>query len=288
MKKERWGILLMAVLWTILSGNEKRAPVAAITEMRGKVEIKRDVGWEAILPLQALFPGDVIQISPEGKAVISYLGVSTETVMEADSPYTVKEKKLGESREKKLLSKLNMIFDGLIHPEEKKMVSLVTRSASANRFLEPSNSLVLFPEEAVIFQWEGTAPSYFVSLYQKPEGKEQKLIYEKKVEGNSLTAPAEIFQEGTTCRWTIVSDSWKGGGMFQVLTKTETKSIRTELQDVLKEIPSENQVTRILFEYGFLMDAGLVYDAHRTIEAARAKYPDDETLKKIIATGNSF
>jgi hypothetical protein len=36
------------------------------------------------------------------------------------------------------------------------------------------------------------------------------------------------------------------------------------------------------------MDAGLVYDAHRTIEAARAKYPDDETLKKIIATGNSF
>jgi hypothetical protein len=279
--------LFVAVVWAILAAEKKPAPVATITEMKGKVEIKRDGGWELIMPLQALFPGDVIRISPQGKAVISYLGVSTETMVEANSPYTVKEKMPGESRQKKLISKLTTIFDGLVHPEERKMVSLVTRSASAGRLLQPDNTLVLFPDEPVLFQWKGTEPSYFVSLYQIAGGNEHKLIDEKQVEGTSFTAPVATFQEGAIYRWTISSGAWKSGGMFQVLTKAETESVRSELKDILKEIPSENQVTRVLFEYGFLMDYGLVYDACKTIKAALAKYPDDETLKTIRLTGSA-
>ncbi len=261
---------------------ETRAPAATLTEVAGKAEIMRGHDWADLLPLQPLYPGDVIRIGAGGKAVLNYLGLRTESISEATSPYTIQEPKIAESRGKKAVSKLKKIFQGLIRKDEERTVALVTRAKSAVKIIQPDNTPVLYPEGGLIFQWEEDRPPYSLHIYQKADGTERKSVYEKQIQESQARVPAEIFREGMIYNWVIFSDSNQGGGKFQVLSKAETNSLRGELAEVIKEIPEGNRITRFLVEYGYLLDKGLFYDAYRTVQTARAQFPENETFPKLL------
>lgn len=267
-----------------LSGlaEETATPAATITEVVGKAEIMRGQDWVELLPLQPLYPGDVIRIGAGGRAVLNYLGLRTETITEATSAYTIKEQKIAESRGQKAVSKLKKIFQGLIRKDEERTVALVTRAKSAIKIIQPDNTPVLYPEDSIIFQWEDDRPPYSLHIYQKEAGRGLKEVYEKQIQESMMSVPAEIFQEGMTYNWVNFSDSKQGGGKFQVLSKAETSSLREELSEVIKEIPEGNRITRCLVEYGFLHEKGLFYDAYRTVQTARAKFPENETFPKLL------
>jgi hypothetical protein len=281
---KRWLLVGLFSVLAVLSGlpEEKEAPAATLTEVEGKAEMMKGQDWVELLPLQPLYPGDIIRIGEGGKAVLSYLGFSAETITEANSPYTIREPKIGASRGKKAISKLVSIFRGLIRKSEERSVALVTRAKGGINVIQPDNTPVLYPEGAIIFQWEDDRPPYSLHIYQKVDGQGRKAVYEKQVEESLASVPAEIFLEGTTYNWVNFSDSKQGGGAFQILSKAETRSLRGELSELLQEIPEGNRITRYLVEYGFLTEKGLFYDAYRALHKARAEFPENETFPKLL------
>jgi hypothetical protein len=277
--------VFLAIFFCSLLPKEEPTPVATVTEIEGKAEIKRDLVWEQLFPLQALYSGDTIRISKGGKAVLIYLGALTEIITELHSPYVIKDKQVGDTQTHKAKNKLNNIIRRLMHREEERSLSLSTRALSSQlkeiKIIRPNSTSILYSKDSIQFRWQGDRPPYHISIYKTNDRGERKIIFEKEVEENMASVPAKYFVENAIYHWVIFSDTHQGGGTFHLLNKLDTKSILKKLSEILKVIPEQNSVTRYLIRYEFLVEKGFLYDASRTLDEARQRHPDNETFKKL-------
>jgi hypothetical protein len=277
-------LFLLLPLLSVYSENTS-SPVATLTEVVGKVEIKKGQNWEQLYPLQPLNPGDVIRISAGGKAVLMYLGASTEILTESQSPYFIKEKQYEKNRKKKVSEKINVIVQSLMNKKEERSMTLATRSYSIQpkklEGAQPDMISLLYQEDFISLRWQGEPAQYHVNVYVGNKYGGGKSIYENEVNENKISIPINFFPENTDCYWTVFSATHQGGGEFHILSKTETRSILSEISKILREISEENSITHYLIKYGFFLNKGLYYDADKILLEARTKYPENETFRKL-------
>ncbi len=264
---------------------EQGSAVATLIHKEGVVEVRRNGAWQELLPLQPLYDGDEIRIRG-GIAVLTHLGFAAQTLRESDSPYTIREKKVGQGRSKKALAKLNKIFSGMVHGPEEKGVMLATRGSpqvagDTFRSLVPDRTPILFPSAGVTFRWQGATPPYLLRIFKGGPGEKKQAIGEFERQMNGADLPADLFADQTLYHWEVISGALKGSASFQVLGKEESAAILLELNGILRELPGDDELTRYLVSYGFFIENGLRFDAQRVREEALKKYPENAALLRL-------
>lgn len=276
--------VLLAFL-TSLAADGKKNPLATLTEVTGKVEIMRGQTWERLYPLQPLFPGDAIRVGPGGQAILMYLGASSETIGEPQSPYIVTEKKAKSGQRNNINKKIGMIVQKLIQGEEERTSVLTTRSmpnkAERLRVLHPDGTSVLFRPDLVKLQWLGGRPPYHLAVFGLGKQGQETKVLENDANDASLDIPLGSLLEDTYYRWQVTSGEQQSSGTFHVLSRAATESIQAELAGIVQRIPGGNSATQYLIKYGYMLDHALLYDANKVLIEARERFPENETFRKL-------
>jgi hypothetical protein len=285
MKKSFVACMLLFLIYPQLYTSENETPTATITEIEGTIEIERMQGWEQLAPLLPLFAGDRIRVSKPGKAVVMYLGGSPIAITEAESPYTIKKLSLEKSKKEKVGQKLTELINKLLGKESRKSVDLVVRGdVDCSKTIQPNDSIILFPEEKIMFCWPGQQPPYSISIFKDDSKNGDECIYNKTTNDTFHFVPIEIFKENTSYSWALSSPLEEWDGSFTLKSQNDTGVILKEIINILNEIPEEFSLTRTIVEYQLLIDYKLFYDANKLICKSLSLFPDNETLKLMLST----
>ncbi|MGD2091019.1 MAG: DUF928 domain-containing protein [Candidatus Aminicenantes bacterium] len=296
MRKKLLLTIFLIALCVGHSPGKRNQVIATITEIQGKAEIKKEENWQDLHPLEPLYDGDFIRI--KGKAVLMYLGISTEVIGVTNSPYIVRKRKFAEGRFKKVLKKVKRNLSGLIMPQYKyKIKTLGVRSGSEKIkiIMPPNKTSILFPKNFIRFKWiyvkepydESSGTVYF-RIHQRLKKKKTKTVYEQLIENiegnNSLMVPGSVFREGATYQWSFNRQKL---GTFYILGKKKGNSILSETSHLLKEmkVPQLEEPygsTFFLIQYSLFIEKGLHYDAIKNLYKLHKENPANETLTKIV------
>ncbi len=257
--------------------------IATVTEFEGTVEIRKGGKWEILNPLQPLFHGDVIRVSTGGKAVLMYLGASVKTITHKESPYTLKNIKIGQSQTQKAANKIKNVIFGIFQKEKPRTTRLNVRDIKDRiKIIQPAkNTLILYPKEYIRFKWEPARPPYGVQIYMELDNGDRRKVYEKELHETNLKLPGTLFKKSKTYSWIVFSEWREETGMFQLMNQADSKNFLSELSDIMARIPKENQITRFVVQYGMYIDKGLFYDAQQLYTKIQNMYPKNETIKKL-------
>jgi hypothetical protein len=281
-KKYLLFIIIFYISFFNILANTNQA-IATVTEFEGTVEIKKGGGGETLNPLQHVFHGDVIRVSTGGKAVLMYLGASVKTITHKESPYTLKNIKMGHSQTQKAVKKLKNVILGIVQKGKSRTTRLNVRNIKDRiKIIQPAKStLILSPKDYIHFKWEPARPPYRVQIYMELGNGDQRKVYEKELHKTNLKLPGTLFKESKTYSWIVFSEWREETGMFQLMSQADSKNFLSELSDIMARIPKENQITRFVIQYGMYIDKGLFYDAQQLYAKIHNKYPKNKTIKKL-------
>jgi hypothetical protein len=278
----------VAALWTLLVPGRSWAadPVAYLTEIqaKGSAEVRvRPAGegdWRVARPLQALRPGDQLEVRGEARAVVLFhAGGTTRTITPADSPLTIAAPPTpgGGVELSQVMASVNRFLLG--RQEVPRLRRLAARGlAMTPRILAPRQTR-LFPGPTT-FEWEGHEELRYTLRVIGPQGVVWR---QTNLPRGPVVYPATAppLTPGVPYHWELEAPGFTTErAQFEILTDAEAARVGAALA-VLDGAPGNSPGTLVVMRVALLFEEGLYDDARRRIEAAVLARPDDPTLRLL-------
>lgn len=289
-----YGCLVM--LCSAVSGWASIAMVAEVKALDGVAEVREagKVEWKRAVPLLSLGQGDLVRVSRSGSVMVMYAnGKDVVRVTAANSPFTVKALKKGDSRN----AKTQALFDdltGFLGNKKRDVLSapLAVRGermdlpsslvpARPTYVLAPAQTVVMNPRPGI--EWVGPPRrSYSVRILQG-----DRVVWERtNLVGTRLAYPAEeaALTEGE--RYTLsvqANGSSPATSWLQVATKTEREAIEAKCARVGREAAeSLPAAVKTSLVYAALASEGYWFDARARLISALNADNDNPLLHLLM------
>ena len=262
-------------------------PVAVLTEIRpgkGEVRVKRadDPDWTAPRALQALRAGDLVQVTADGRATVTFTGGSSQSVTAATSPFTVQAPRgeTGSDRARSLVGGVTQFLLGQPKPQAYQSLS-VRAGAPPPRIVSPRETKLL--PGSPTFEWTGPPRSDYRIQLTGPQGR----VWEQAgVPRRPLPYPASAppLTPATRYSWTLeLSGQAAQRANFEILPEADAARVRAALGELTPGGLGSGDASPVtLVRAGFFLQEGLYAEARRELVDAIAKDPDEPTLRQLL------
>lgn len=261
-------------------------PVGVLTEIRGRVEVKRagEAQWTAAQPLLALRPGDQLRAAGDGRAALVFTGGrGAQAVSAGNSPFTVQAPATAAASDKVkgLVGSVTDFLSG--KQKDLAYLPLSVRSVRPPKVVQIEPRATKLLGTPVVFEWSGSDTLRYKVRLLGPQGQiwEQESLPRKP-----LTYPgsAPALEPGVRYTWQLEPT---GQPMqqteFQILAPADATRARESL-DLLSpaSLPGYSASSVAMMRAGFEMRDGLYADARRELMTALANDPDEPTLHVLL------
>jgi hypothetical protein len=283
----RWSAFLSAIAMLFL-GQPAWAvdPLAVLCEIRigrGAVWVQHagTADWMPPRPLLALHVGDQIRAEGDGQAVLIFTGGGTQTVVLANSPYTVQAPTAESGRENvgALVGRVTQFLLG--QGKSPTYRPLAVRNPRQPVILSPRETKLL--PGSVTFEWSGPDRLRYTIRVRGPQG----LLWEQaQLSRRPLSYPesAPNLRAGVPYTWELQTNGHPvQRAQFEFVPVSEAARVQETLvllqPDTLQGYPAN---TVLLLRAGFFLREGLHQDARRELLAGIAANPNDPTLQQLL------
>jgi hypothetical protein len=261
-------------------------PVAVLSEIRidkGEVRVQHagTADWMPPRPLLALHAGDQIRAEGDGQAVLIFTGGGTETVVSANSPYTVQAPTAESGRENvgALVGRVTQFLLG--QGKSPTYRPLAVRGALQPVILSPRETKLL--PGAVTFEWSGSERLRYSVRVRGPQG----LLWEQaQLPRQLLSYPeaAPALGAGVRYTWELQTNGHPvQRAQFELLPVSEAARVQETLALLQPDtLPGYPPNTILVLRVGFLFREGLYQEARRGLLAGIAADPNDPTLHLLL------
>ncbi len=280
----------LAVLGVLVLGVAAWAadPVAYITEIQRKaagevrVRFAGESDWRAPRPLQALRPGDQLQVQGDARVVVLFhAGAGTKTVTSARSPFTVEVAAGGAAGSRDQLRTVTASVGQFLlgKQETPQYRRLATRSICPEPLIIAPRHTRLFAGD-LRFEWEGCDRYRYTVRLVGPQG----VVWEqsdlpRQVLAYPATAPA--LMPGVPYRWELEAPGRPvDRTQFEVLADADAARIRSAL-GALDRVEGYSPGTLVVMRAVLLFEEGLYADARRQVETALGAQPNEPNLRML-------
>ena len=261
-------------------------PVAVLSEIRtgqGEVWVQHDgtADWMPPRPLLALHAGDQIRAEGDGQAVLIFTGGGTQTVLSANSPYSVQAPTAESARENvgALVGRVTQFLLG--QGKSPTYRPLAVRNPRQPVILSPRETKLL--PGLVTFEWSGSDRLRYSIRVRGPQG----LLWEQaQLPRQPLNYPetAPTLRAGIQYSWELESKGYpRQQAQFQLLSGSEAARVQDALgllqPDRLAGFPPN---TVVLLRAGLLFREELYLAARRELLSGIAADPNEPTLHLLL------
>jgi len=231
--------------------------------------------------LLALHAGDQIRVEGDGQAVLIFTGGGTQTVLSANSPYTV-QAPTAESGRDNVGALVGRVTQFLLGQGK----SPTYRSLAVRGPLQP---IILSPRETkllpgpVTFEWSGSERLRYSVRVRGPKG----LLWEQaQLPRQPLSYPeaAPALGAGVRYTWELQTNGHPmQRAQFELLPVSEATRVQETLALLQPDmLPGYPPNTVLLLRVGFLFREGLYQEARWGLLAGIADDPNDPTLHLLL------
>jgi hypothetical protein len=261
-------------------------PVAVLCEIhigQGEVWVQHagTSDWMPPRPLLALHAGDQIRVEGDGKAVLIFTGGGTQTVLSANSPYTV-QAPTAESGKENVGALVGRVTQFLLGQGK----SPTYRPLAVRNPLQP---VILSPRETkllpgpVTFEWSGSDRRHYSIRVRGPQG----LLWEQsQLPRQPLSYPvaAPALGAGMPYTWELQTNGQPvQRAQFELLPPSEAARVQETLSLLQPDtLPGYSSTTILLLRAGFFFREGLYQEARRELLAGIAADPNEPTLHLLL------
>jgi hypothetical protein len=232
-------------------------------------------------PLLALHAGDRIRAEGDGQAALIYTGGGTQTVVSANSPYTV-QPPIAQSGGDNVGALVGRVAQFLLGQGKSPTYRpLAVRSPRQPIILSPRETKLL--TGLVIFEWSGSDRLPYTIRVRGPQG----LVWEQaQLPRQPLSYPeaAPALEAGVGYTWELQTDGLPvQRARFELLPVSEAARVRETLALLqLDTLPGYPANTVLVLRAGFFLTEGLYQEARRGLLAGIAADPNDPTLHLLL------
>jgi hypothetical protein len=261
-------------------------PVAVLCEIRigqGEVWVQHagTSEWTPPRPLLALHAGDQIRAAGDGQAVLIFTGGGIQTVVSANSPYTVQipSAESGGENVGALVGRLTQFLLG--QGKSPTYRPLAVRNSRQLVILSPRETKLL--PGLVTFEWPGSDRLRYTIRVRGPQG----LLWEKaQLPRQPLSYPeaAPALGVGVRYTWELQTNGHPvQRAKFELLPASEAARVQETLALLQPDtLPGYPPNTVLLLRVGFLFKERLYHEARHGLLAGIAAEPNDPTLHLLL------
>jgi hypothetical protein len=286
MKSFRY-LLLVTFLEALASGSlaaQSQEAVAVITELklnRGDVQMRmaRNKAPQRPAVLQSLYPGNVVEVSKDGVAVVLFTdGMKTVRVDEKNSPFEIKAPEAKGSQATSRAKDVASLLLGKKKPPTYAALSVRGKSQPPT-LLSPRNTKLM--SEAPTFQWMGMNRQPGTLKVFGPEG----LLW--SAENIALTqiaypTSAPRLKPGVEYSWVIEKKGFQPQKtVFRLLQPAEAQTVQEKLAP-LSAAAAISKTTLVVLRANVLMSHELFHEARESLIEGIVGDPDEPTLHFLL------
>jgi hypothetical protein len=261
-------------------------PVAVLCEIhigQGEVWVQHagTSDWMPPRPLLALHAGDQIRVEGDGQAVLIFTGGGTQTVLSANSPYTVQAPTAESGRENvgALVGRVTQFLLG--QGKSPTYRPLAVRNPRQPVILSPRETKLL--PGPVTFEWSGSDRLHYSIRVRGPQG----LLWEQsQLPRQPLSYPvaAPALGAGMPYIWELQTNGQPvQRAQFELLPPSEAARVQETLSLLQPDtLPGYSSNTILLLRAGFFFREGLYQEARRELLAGIAADPNEPTLHLLL------
>ena len=237
--------------------------------------------WMPPRPLLALHAGDQLRTEGDGQAVLIFTGGGTQTVVLANSPYTV-QAPTAESGQENVGALVGRVTQFLLGQGKSPTYRpLAVRGALQPVILSPRGTKLL--PGPVTFEWSGPDRLRYSIRVRGPQG----LLWEQaQLPRQVLNYPevAPALGAGVRYTWELQTNGYPvQRAQFELLPASEASRVQETLALLQSDtLPGYPPNTILLLRVGFLFREELYQEARRGLLAGIAADPNDPTLQLLL------
>jgi hypothetical protein len=280
---------LLGVLAMLFLGQPAWAadPVAVLCEIRigqGEIWVKHAgaCDWMPPRPLLALHAGDQIRAEGDGQAALIFTGGGTQSVVSANSPYTVQAPtaESGKDNVGALVGRVTQFLLG--QGKSPTYRPLAVRNPRQPVILSPRETKLL--PGPVTFEWSGSERLRYSIRVRGPQGQ---LWEQAQLPRQPLSYPeaAPALGSGVRYTWELQTNGHPvQRAQFEVVPVSEAARVQEILALLQPDtLPGYSANTLLLLRAGFFFREGLYQEARRELLAGIAADPNEPALHLLLA-----